>query len=181
MPLYASVVVRPSTGDPATLIPSLSAALGSIDPAVTLNLAPMANYIDPHVVRERTLASLAEFFGGLALLLAGIGVFGVMTYSVNRRQQELGIRLALGASPARVQGMVLGRATLLVILGAGAGMILSLWASTFIGPLLFGVHARDVIVFAGSAAMLLFVGLSAAWLPARNAAMINPAVTLREQ
>lgn len=89
------------------MIASVGAALGRIDPNVTLTLASLATYMAPHVVRERMLAILSAFFGGLALLLSALGVFGLVAYYVNRTRSELGLRLAVGASPARVRRMVL--------------------------------------------------------------------------
>ncbi len=126
------------------------------------------------------IALLAGFFGALALLLAGLGLYGVTAYAVASRRTEIGIRMALGAPAARVIRLVVTRTSLLVdtgvLLGAGA----SLWASKFVGALIYGLEPRDPMTLVGAIALLATVAGLAAWLPARRAARIDPAAVLRE-
>ena len=131
------------------------------------------------VVQERLVATLSGFFGTLALLLAGLGLYGVTSYSVARRRAEIGIRLALGATSASVLRLVLRTVLALVVAGAMIGLTVTLWASQFIGSLLFGVEARDSLTMAGTSAVLLAIGVFAGWLPARRASALHPAEILR--
>jgi len=117
----------------------------------------------------------------LALLLAALGLYGVTAYAVSRRRIELGIRMALGATPASVVRNVLASATVLVGLGLIAGALVSLWASRFAESFVYGVSVRDPITFIGGAAVLSVIAMAAAALPALRAGLIDPAVTLREQ
>jgi ABC-type antimicrobial peptide transport system permease subunit len=118
-------------------------------------------------------------FGGLALLLAGIGLYGVTAYAVARRRTELGIRMALGAAPERVIGLVVRRVAGLVGVGLLGGIAVTLWMSRFVETLLFGLTSRDATTLGGAAAVLALIALVAAWLPARRAARIDPARVLR--
>jgi putative ABC transport system permease protein len=126
------------------------------------------------------VAMLAGFFGALALLLAGLGLYGVTSYAVSRRRTEIGIRMALGAAPAGVVRLVLSRVTLLVGIGVLAGAAVSVWASQFVATLLYGLAPRDPITLVGSAAVLASVGAVAGWLPAYRASRIDPAEVLRD-
>ena len=120
------------------------------------------------------------FFGGLALLLAALGLYGVTAYAVSRRRTEIGIRMALGAAPSGVTRLMLWRVAWLVAIGVATGAAISLWASKFISTLLYGLEPRDPATFAGAALLLALIGLVAGWLPARRAARIDPTVVLRE-
>ena len=123
---------------------------------------------------------LSGFFGALALLLAGLGLYGVMSYAVWRRRTEIGIRMALGAGPWGAVRLVLRRAAILVSAGILVGAALSLWASRFVADLLFGLPPRDPATLTIAAVTLAVIGALAAWLPARRAARIDPAQVLRE-
>ena len=131
-------------------------------------------------MRERVLALLGGFFGGLALLLAGIGLYGVTSYAVTLRRGEIGVRMALGADVARVLRLVLGRAARLVVYGVVIGAGLSLWLSTFVSTLLFGLEPRDLATLAAAVVLMAVVGTLAAFLPAWRAARIDPVEVLRE-
>lgn len=126
------------------------------------------------------MALLSGFFGGLALLLAGLGLYGVTAYTVNRRRSELGIRMALGADPGGVVRLVLRRVAWVIGIGIGAGAVATWWAARLVGSLLYGVQPRDPMTFAGAALVLVAIGLVAGWLPARRAARIDPVEVLRE-
>jgi ABC-type antimicrobial peptide transport system permease subunit len=126
---------------------------------------------------------LSAFFGGLALLLAGLGLYGVMSYAVSRRRTEIGIRMALGAGPAGAIRLILLRAGALVGIGIVAGTVLALWAARFMAgsSLVYGLPPRDPATLAGAAAVLGAIGAAAAYLPARRASRIDPARVLRER
>jgi putative ABC transport system permease protein len=174
------ITVRAAAGPPAALERSLTDALGRVEPSAALTFTPLTNQIRLSTTQPRIVAALSAFFGGLALLLAALGLYGVTAYSVNRRRPEIGIRMALGADAAGVARLVLARVGWLVGLGVVAGGLLSLWASHFVSALLFGVEARDPATFTAAAVVLILVGALAGWLPARRAARIDPAHVLRE-
>jgi len=179
-PARLSLSVRSAGSAPALLTRSVAEAIGRVDRDVSLTFRPLAAYVDGALVRERLLAMLSGFFGGLALLLAGIGLYGMTSYAVSRRRAEIGIRMALGAHSSRVITMVLRRIALPVGLGIVAGAGLSLWAARYVGTLLYGLDARDPLTFAGAAIFLALVSMLAAWIPARRAAAIDPARVLRD-
>ena len=175
-----SISVRAAAGSPALLTRSIAAALSRVDPDVALTFRPLAEQINSSLVQERVVAMLSAFFGGLALLLAGLGLYGVTSYAVGRRRPEIGIRVALGAAPGDVVAMVLWRVGVLVLAGVAAGAAASLWTMKFVGPLLFGVEPRDPATLVVAATVLGTIGAAAGWLPARRASRIDPAQVLRE-
>jgi len=146
-----------------------------------MQFQPIRREVHTALSQDRLLAMLSGFLGGLALLLAGLGLYGVTAYAVSRRRIELGIRLALGATPASVIRNVLSKATILVSAGAIGGAVLSLWASQFADSLVYGVSARDPATFIGAVLVLASIAIVAAAFPAWRAGAIDPAVTLREQ
>jgi ABC-type antimicrobial peptide transport system permease subunit len=123
---------------------------------------------------------LAGFFGVLALLLAGLGLYGLTSYAVTQRRTEIGIRLALGARPRRVVGLVLSRVSLLVAIGVAIGAAISVWASKFVATLLYGLEPGDPVTLAGAIAVLAAIGALAGWVPASRAARIDPMDVLRD-
>jgi putative ABC transport system permease protein len=123
---------------------------------------------------------LSSFFGGLALLLAAVGLYGVVAHAVRARQAEIGLRMALGAAPSSIVRLVFQRVGILIATGLALGLAGSLWAARFVEALLFRLEARDPVTFAGAAAVLVAVGALAAWMPARRAARLDPATVLRE-
>jgi putative ABC transport system permease protein len=151
-----------------------------VDRNLTLTVHLLADQVDASLLQERLVAMLSGFFGGLALLLAGLGLYGVTAYAVSRRRTEIGIRLALGARPGGVVRLVLRRVALLVGAGVVVGGVASLWAARFAGSLLYGLQPRDPVTLAAAAAVLAGVGALAGWLPARRASRIDPARVLRE-
>ncbi|MFL6279912.1 MAG: ABC transporter permease [Vicinamibacterales bacterium] len=174
------MAVRAAGTSPAMLSRSIADALQRVDKDVTFTLRVYKQAIRANTVQERMVAMLSGFFGALALLLAALGLYGVMTYAVSRRRTEIGIRMALGAAPSAAVRLVLQRATVLVTIGVVLGAGLSMWAARFATPLVFGVQPRDPATLAGAAAVLAAIGLLAGWLPARRAARIDPARVLRE-
>jgi len=181
-PRLASVnlSVRSTGASPAMLTKSVAAAIAEVNPQLALTFRPLADEIDASVTQERIVAMLSGFFGGLALLLAGLGLYGVTAYTVSRRRTEIGIRMALGAAPGSVIKLVLSRVTAQVALGVAIGGAMSLWASKFVATLLYGLEPRDLTTLIGAAVVLGSVAALAAWLPARRAARIDPAEVLRE-
>jgi putative ABC transport system permease protein len=177
-----TIAVRAASGSPALLTHGIAEALGRVDGDVTLTFKPYKDTVRAATVQERVIAVLSAFFGGLALLLAGIGLYGVMSYAVSRRRTEIGIRMALGAGPARAVRLVLSRVAVLVGLGVGCGAALSWWAAKFLvsSSLIYGVKPRDGGTLLTAALVLSAIGAVAGYLPARRAARIDPARVLRE-
>jgi putative ABC transport system permease protein len=174
------ITLRASAGAPAGLIPSVSSALIGVNRDLTLTFRPLATQVDESLAQDRLVATLSGVFGGLALLLAAVGLYGVTSYAVARRRAEIGIRAALGAAPGDIIRLVLKRAVLLVAIGLVVGTGLSLWASTFVASLLYGLHSRDPQVLTGAAVILAAVGAMSGWIPAWRASRIEPANVLRD-
>jgi predicted permease len=137
-------------------------------------------HIDESIFQDRLLATVGGFFGGLALLLAAVGLYGVVAYGMAWRSREIGIRIALGARRGSVLWMALSDALLLVVLGLALGLPFSFLAARAVSTVLFGVKPADAVTFAGTAGVLLAVAAAAAFVPARRAASIEPVQVLRE-
>jgi putative ABC transport system permease protein len=158
----------------------VAAALTQIDPTVAFTFGTFDQLVEATVTQERLIAMLSGFFGGLALLLAAVGLYGIVAQAVRARRTEIGLRIALGAQPAGIVRLVFGRVGVLIVAGLALGLASSVWAATFVAPLLFHVEAHDPSTFAEAATVLVVVGLVAAWVPARRAARLDPATLLRE-
>jgi predicted permease len=174
------ITLRASAGAPALLTRSVSAALIGVNRDLTLAFRPLATQVDESLAQDRLVAMLSGMFGGLALLLAAVGLYGVTSYAVARRRAEIGIRAALGATPSDIIRLVLERAARLVALGVVVGTGLSFWASTFVASLLYGLHPRDPRALIGAAAILAAVSALSGWIPAWRASRIEPANVLRD-
>ena len=140
----AALAVRSASGPPAQLTSSIATAVGRVDPRLSLTFRLFSDQVGARLMRERLVAWLSAFFGALALLLAGIGLYGVMSFAVTQRRTEIGVRMALGAAASGVVRLVLGKAFRLVALGLVLGIGASLWAARFVSSLLFGLEPRDV-------------------------------------
>jgi ABC-type antimicrobial peptide transport system permease subunit len=151
-----------------------------MDGRLSFSYRPLEQDVATALTQERLLAALSGFFAGLALLLAALGLYGVTAYSAARRRAEIGIRMALGATPLHVVSLVLTRALLLTAVGIVAGIGLSAWISRFIATLLFGVQPQDATTMALAAVGLAAVATLASGIPAIRAALVNPARALRE-
>jgi ABC-type antimicrobial peptide transport system permease subunit len=151
------------------------------DPSMSLTFNTLQRQIADSLTRERVLAMLSGFFGALALLLAVIGLYGIMAYNVARRRNEIGIRMALGSARSRVLRMVLGEASWLIGIGLVLGAVLA-WAGTrLVASFLYGLSPRDATTFIASAALLGLAGLAACALPAWRASRVEPMSALREE
>jgi ABC-type antimicrobial peptide transport system permease subunit len=179
-PAAMAVSVRSATGSPLLLARSVSDAITGVNRDLALTFRPLADQVDASLTQERLVAMLAGFFGVLALLLAGLGLYGVTSYAVTRRRTEIGIRMALGAAPGGVVRMVLSRVTLLVGIGVIVGAAVSAWASRFVETLVYGLEPRDPATFTIAAVVLAIVGAAAGWVPAHRASRIDPAIVLRD-
>jgi putative ABC transport system permease protein len=176
----ARLSVRASGPLTAALTKSVTAAALTVHPRLSLTFRSLDDQVRGSLTLDRVMAQLSGFFGALALLLAGLGLYGVTAHAISRRRTEIGIRVALGARPADVAALVLARVSLLLGAGVIAGVGLSLWASRFVAGLLYGLAPHDPAMLGGAAVVLFTTGLVATWLPARRASLIDPVVALRE-
>jgi putative ABC transport system permease protein len=174
------LTINAAPGRRAAVERDVASALTRADPAVAFTFGTFDQLVDATVTQERLIAMLSAFFGGLALLLAAVGLYGVVAHSARARQTEIGLRMALGAAPSAILRLVFRRVGVLIAAGLAMGLAGSLWAARFVGALLFQLEARDPLTFAGAAAVLVAVGVMAAWLPAHRAARLDPATVLRE-
>jgi predicted permease len=172
--------VRSEGTPPALLARSVAAAVREVNPNLVVTTRSLTDQVNATLTQERVVAMLSGFFGALALLLAGLGLYGVTSYAVSRRRTEIGIRMALGAAPATVVRLVLSRVTGLIALGVVVGAGISLWASKFVATLLYGLEPRDPLTLVGAVVVLGAVGAAAGWLPAFRASRIDPAEVLRD-
>ena len=178
----AYAVVRTSGGDPARLSSAMRADVQALDPTLPIeNIAPMRSFVDDSVAQPRFRTTLLGLFGAAALLLAVLGIYGVISYSVGRRTREVGIRLALGAAPGDVLRMVLGEGLALVGVGLALGLAGAFLATRSLSSLLFEVSRLDAGSWAGVAVLLLLAGLAASWIPARRATRVDPVSALRAE
>jgi predicted permease len=173
-----TVIVR-TVGDPAALAAALRGAVTDVDPDIFVDARTLTSQIDGLLVRERLLAYLSGFLGALALLLACIGIYGVMAYGVTRRTSEIGVRMALGAVPRDVIGMVLRETVLLAVAGIAIGVPVALWLTRLTRSFLFGLQPNAPAVLMAAATSLLAVCALAGWVPAWRAARIDPTTALR--
>jgi predicted permease len=175
------LVVR-FAGNPAAIAAQLRHEIAAMDPQLpAFVLRTLAEQVDAALIRERVLALLSTVFGALAIVLAGIGLYGVIAYSVGRRSHEIGVRMALGARPSEVRHLIVRESMALAGAGVAIGIPAALAATRLITSFLHGVNSADPVVLGGSAAFLLLVGVAAAWIPAARAAQINPVNSLRAE
>jgi len=166
--------------DTATMASTLRREASIADPEFTIGqITTQSQIIGDTVVRERLLSVVASFFGALALLMAAVGLYGIMSYTVTQRTREIGVRMALGATPREILGMVLLESELVVGVGAAIGIGGAEAAARLISALLFGVRAQDLSTVFTAVSLLLAVALVAAFIPARRAAQVDPMVALR--
>ena len=187
--IYRPFLQRPQTwmgmlirteGDPMALAAPVRAIVNELDAdAPVTSLRPMVDVVSSSIATERLLMWLLASFGALAVLLGTIGIYGVMSYVVQQRTAEIGVRLAMGASPNDVRAMVLGQALRMTVVGLAIGIAAALALSTVLKAQLHEVSTRDPGVYAGAMVLLAVVGVVAGWLPARRAARSEPTALLR--
>ncbi len=174
-----TLVVR-STSNPQPLIAAVRQKTSEIDPDLPFsNVASMSEVVSASVAQPRLTAQFTGFFAALALLLTAVGIYGVLAYSVTQRTHEMGIRMALGASPSEILKLVVGQGMRLVLSGLVLGLVVSLAVTRLLTTLLFGTSARDPFTFAAVILLLIVVALLAAYIPARRASQVDPIVALR--
>jgi putative ABC transport system permease protein len=174
-----TLVVR-SNANPQPLVTAVRAKIADSDPDLPVTgILSMENVIATSVAQPRIIMQFVGVFAGFALLLAAIGIYGVMAYTVTARQQELGIRAALGARPADILGLVVGQGMRLTLMGVAIGVVFSLVLTRSLASLLFGVQATDPFVFSGAALVLAGAAFVACYIPARRATRVDPIVVLR--
>lgn len=176
-----TLLAESSTGDPALLAPALRDVIRRADSDVAVRLRYMSDLVADSVAQRRFLLVILGGFGAVALVLAGVGIYGVVSYSVARRNREMGIRLALGAAPASVRTMVLGGAMRPVVLGLAVGVVGSLAVSGVLESLVYQISPTDPATLAGAAFVLFATGAMASWLPARRGTRVDPMVTMRAE
>jgi len=165
---------------PETIVPALRRVVHAADPALPLvNVRTQQDQIDSDLADERLLVSLTSAFGLLALVLASVGIYGVMAYSVAQRTKEIGIRMALGAIPRQILTMVLREASSLSAAAIALGMGASFLVTRFVKSMLFGIAPSDPATLWGAAVLLMIVALGTSWIPARRAASVQPMEALR--
>jgi predicted permease len=174
-----TVMLR-TAGEPAAMTETVRQALQQVDADVPMTgITTQSDQVSARFAQERLFALAYSLFGALALLLACIGLFGLMSYSVSRRTNEIGIRMALGAQRAGVVGMVLRESMLMVAIGIAIGFAAALGGGRFIESVLFGLSTTDTLTIAGAIGATILVSLLAGYLPARRAARVDPMVALR--
>ena len=169
-----------TASDPSLLAPALRQAVIETDPAQPVSrVTTMTKYMDDAVATPRLAAGLLTVFGGIALLLAAVGIYGVIAFSVTRRTREIGVRIALGAGRRDVLRMVVGQAVLLAAIGVAVGIAGALALTNLVKGLLYGVAATDPLIYASISILLIAVAALAAYIPARRAARVSPSMALR--
>ena len=179
-PAIVTLSVRAASGHPGSLIKSVAAAIGEVNPTLALTFEPLDDRVSATLTRERLLAVLSAAFGVLALLMASIGLYGGTSYAVSLRRTEIGIRMALGATRASVIQLVLGRLAMLVGGGLVAGLAAAAWLSRFVATLLFHLEPGDPVTLVASVMTLALVAALAGWLPAYQASRLDPTQVLRD-
>jgi putative ABC transport system permease protein len=176
----ASLVVRTS-GDPLSVAAALREQVRAVDPDQgLLAVEPMEGVLSAAVARPRLQAVLLGAFAVLALVMACLGLYGVLAYSVEQRRREVGVRVAIGASPREILRLVVGEGLRLTATGLAVGVVLALGLTRYLTTLLFGVQPTDPLVYLGVGALLLAVAVGASFAPARRAMRLDPVVALRE-
>jgi putative ABC transport system permease protein len=178
---FRYLVIR-TAGDPAATIPSIRRVIHDLDPRLPLtDVATIDELLDQSLVMPRYLSVLVAAFALVALLLSAIGIYGVMAYFVEQHSRDIGIRIALGGAPSMVSRMIVGQGMAVVGPGIALGLVVALAFTRFLSAILFEVGATDPRIFLGVSIVMLTIALAGCLLPARQAAIVDPATTLREE
>jgi predicted permease len=170
-----------TTVAPATIARSAEQVLTSLNGSISISFRTLEEQVNDSLRQDQLLATLSGFFGGLALLLAMIGLYGVLAYMVTQRRKEIGIRMALGAGRSSILGLIMRDVSILLVSGTVVGVGISLWTTHFMQKMLFNLNPRDAKTIILSVAVLSAVALLAGYLPARRAARLDPNVILRDE
>jgi len=173
-----TILIR-SNSSFAGLTPAVKQTIAQANPDISIEFKSLEGMIHDELIGERLMATLSGFFGVLAALLAVVGLYGVMSYMVVRRTNEIGIRMTLGAGRGEITRMIIGEAGVLLAAGLGVGIVLSLAGGRAASSLLFGLKAYDPLTLAIAAGLLSLIALAASYLPARRATKVDPMVALR--
>ena len=175
------LVIR-AKGSPLALTPAVRRVIAAVDPEQPVSeVQTMDDIVDKNVTDRRQQMTLLGAFAGLALLLASIGLYGVLSYAVTQRSREIGLRMALGASAGDVTRLVVGHGVAMTGTGLAIGLLTSWAATRALKNLLYGVSATDPTTFAAVATLLMLISMAACWIPARRASRVDPVVVLREE
>lgn len=174
-------LVLRTTGNPDALVPAVQRSIHEMNPQVATKFTTMTELVNDSVSAQRFRSALAGSFAGLALLLAISGMYAVMSYVTTRRTSEFGLRSALGAQPGSIVSLVLGDAAKMAVLGAIAGVLLSLIAGRVLRSMLFGLHSTDPMTYIGVVAVILPIIVMAAALPAWRSSHVDPMIALRNE
>jgi predicted permease len=168
--------------DPASIAGAVRQVIWNLDPEQpVVDVVTMDQILDNEVSQRRIQAMLLGVFAGLAVLLAAIGMYGVLAYSVSQRTPEFGVRMALGASPGMLLSRVIGQGVMLTLLGLAGGLAAALALSRLLESFLYGVQATDPVTYAAMAVVLLMTAVLASYVPGRRAMRVNPAVALKQE
>jgi ABC-type antimicrobial peptide transport system permease subunit len=178
--IFTGALLIRAQGDPTSVAPEASRVIRELDPEQPLaNVLTLEQMRDNSVAPTRLNVFLVGSFGALALLIAVVGIAGVLAFSVSQRTGEFGIRMSLGADAGRVRRMVISEGGTLIVLGLGIGLGAALLASRVVAGLLYGVSPYDPLTLVAVAAVMIGVGTLAAWLPAERAARVQPGEAMR--
>jgi putative ABC transport system permease protein len=179
-PGYAMAVYLRTSEDPTHLTQALRQQIQAVDPNLPVfGEQPMENLVSASLAQRRFAMQIVGLFGVLALLLAGIGIYGVMAYTVSQRTREIGIRLALGASAGAILRWVLTQGMRLTLMGVAVGLVGALALTRLLRGMLFGVGTTDPLTYVGLALLLALVALLACYIPAWRATKVDPMIALR--
>jgi putative ABC transport system permease protein len=179
-PLEDMTILVRTTTDPLSIVGALRQAVWSIDPNQPIsNVTTLETIVDDSIAQRRLNMLLMGLFGGLAMLLSGVGIYGLLSQAVTQRTQEMGIRMALGAQVSDVLKLVLKQGMTLALAGIGIGLVSAFLLTRLMRSLLFGVTPNDAMTFIVVAGVLTIVALLACYIPARRATKVDPLVALR--
>ena len=165
---------------PSALIPQVRSQVSALSPSIAIDaFQTLDDHVEDSLGQERLMVTLSSLFGGLAVLLTSIGLYGTMAYSIARRTGEIGVRMALGARRTDVVRMIQGESLTMVVAGAVIGVPAAIAASSFISGMLFGLKPSDPLTLGGATLLMLLVAALAAYFPARQASRLDPMHALR--